>query len=83
MGSCAESGTQTGAWCTNTIDDVARVEGAEEGSEGGDGGGYKREVEDCFGEDAGDDAGEGWVGILWWGEVEEADRGDGNESVGR
>jgi hypothetical protein len=59
------------------------VEGAEERPEGGDGGGYERKFEGCFREDAGDDAGEGWIGVLCWGEVEEADRDNGNESIGR
>ena len=58
------------------------MEGAEEGLEGGDAGEYDREFKSCFGEDVGDDAGESWVGVFWWGEVEEADRNDGDQSFG-
>ena len=57
------------------------MERAEEGSEGGHGGGDNRELEGCLGDDVRDDAGECRVGILLRGEVEEANGNDGNETV--
>lgn len=81
MRSRAVGGAQTGPLCASAVDGVAWVKGAEEGSEGCDGGGYDREFEDRFGDDVGDDAGKSWVGVLLRREIEEADGDEGKESV--
>ena len=78
----AEVGAQTGAGGADGVDDVtAGVEGLEEGFEGGDARGHECVLEAGFGDDGGEDAGEGWVGVANWSEVVEADDDEGNQSA--